>query len=64
MMMRESTTETAWAATVAMAAPATFMWKTATRSRSPKTLPMQAMRTNKRGVLESPRPRKTAAITL
>ena len=54
----------AWAATVAMAAPAVPMWNTATSSRSPAMLKTQAMNTVNRGVLESPMPRKTLPMRL
>ena len=61
---RESTTLTAWAATVAIAAPAVPMWNTATSRRSPAMLQTQAISTVIKGVLESPIPRKMLPIRL
>ena len=61
---RQSTTLTAWASTVAKAAPATPMPKPATKSRSPTMLTTQATDTVKSGVFESPIPRNTPPITL
>ena len=63
-MRREIRTLTAWAPTVAMAAPTVPMWKTATRSRSPAMLQTQAMATVIRGVTESPIPRKMLPMRL
>ena len=60
----EMATLTAWAATVAMAAPAAPMWQTATNSRSPTMLTAQAMATVTSGVTESPMPRNTLPIRL
>ena len=57
-------TLTAWAVTVAMAAPAAPRWKTPTSTKSPTMLMTQAMATVSSGVLESPIPRKTAPMTL
>ena len=58
------TTLTAWAATVATAAPAVPIWSTATSSRSPAILQTHAMATVMSGVTESPMPRKTLPIRL
>ena len=55
---REIRTLTVWLPTVAMAAPAAPMWKTATSSRSVRMLQPQAMATVISGVFESPRPRR------
>ena len=60
----ESTTETAWAATVAMAAPAAFILNPAIKTRSPTMFTAQAIPTKSRGLFESPSPRKTALIKL
>ena len=57
---RESSTLTACAATVAMAAPAAPRWNPATSSRSPTMLTAQATATVYSGVLASPAPRSTA----
>ena len=64
MSHREQITLTAWAETVAMAAPAAPMPRPPTRRRSPAMLTAQAIATVISGVLESPIPRKTAPITL
>ena len=61
---REITTLTAWAPTVAIAAPTVPRWKPATRIRSPTILHTQAMATVIRGVTESPIPRKMLPIRL
>ena len=55
---RESTTLTAWANTVAMAAPATFRPKPPTSSRSPPMFRTHAISTVISGTRESPIPRK------
>ena len=54
---REMITLMPCAATVAIAAPAAAIWKTATRRRSPAILITHAMATVISGVLESPMPR-------
>ena len=64
MITRDSATLMAWAATVAMAAPATPMPKPPTSSRSPTMLHTQAMLTVIRGILESPSPRNTLPTKL
>ena len=58
MISRDSSTLTAWANTVAMAAPATPIPKPPTISKSPAILNTQAMLTVIRGIWESPSPRK------
>ena len=58
MMARLRRTLTAWAKTVAMAAPATPMPQGPTRSRSPPMFSTQAMATVISGIRESPMPRK------
>lgn len=55
-----STTLTAWASTVAMAAPAASIPNPATRARSPTMFTTQATSTNSRGDLLSPNPLKMA----
>lgn len=62
--MMESTTLTACASTVAIAAPATFIFNTATKSKSPAMFTTQAIVTNKSGIFESPKPLKMLLITL
>ena len=59
-----STTLTACAMMVAMAAPAASILNPATKSRSPAMLIRQATSTNSKGDLLSPRPRKMAASIL
>ena len=54
----DSTTLTACAAIVAIAAPATFMLNTATSNRSPTIFTTHAMPTNSSGSRELPSPRK------
>ena len=54
----------ACAITVARAAPATFILRTATKKRSPNTFTIQAMSTKRRGVLLSPTPRNIELIRL
>ena len=55
-----SATLTAWASTVAMAAPAASSPSPATRARSPTMLTTQATSTKIRGERLSPSPRKMA----
>lgn len=55
-----STTLTAWASTVAIAAPAASIPNPATRARSPTMFTTQATSTNSRGDLLSPSPLKMA----
>ena len=62
--IRQKRTLKACAITVARAAPLAAMWKTATKRRSPKMLIMQATKTVRSGVFESPIPRKTPPIIL
>ena len=54
------TTLTACAKTVAKAAPATFIWSTATKYKSPMMLMIQAIPTKIKGERLSPKPRKIA----
>ena len=66
-LIRRTTAKTtliAWAKTVAIAAPAAFMWKPATSIKSPKTFMMHATSTKSRGDLLSPSPRKIAESRL
>ena len=64
MIRIDSTTLTPCAATVAIAAPATFIWNTATSNKSPTILTTQAINTKSNGDLESPNPLNNAEITL
>ena len=60
----EMITLSAWARTVAIAAPAVAMPKTPTRRKSPAILNTQAIATVTSGILESPIPRKILPSTL
>ena len=61
---KDQITLTAWALTVAMAAPAAPRCRRATSSRSPTMLTTVAIATVISGVLESPMPRKMLPIRL
>ena len=60
----DNNTLTPCAATVAMAAPATFICNPATNKRSPKIFTTHAINTNNNGDLESPIPLNTEEIVL